>query len=154
MLKVLNIYKIEREHPTSKNQIKSKNDSQLMLGHWLDCGLTVLSSGPMSWSRHVWPLGGCDAAGCGWRWPISSLGSLCSVGNSCWRSCFAVVQAAWGWTHCLYNQEPGKRWALGSGACVGSGRFGMVWKSSFYASFVHSYSLTDFFFFLIIALLA
>lgn len=83
MLKVLNIYKIEREHPTSKNQIKSKNDSQLMLGHWLDCGLTVLSSGPMSWSRHVWPLGGCDAAGCGWRWPISSLGSLCSVGNSC-----------------------------------------------------------------------
>lgn len=58
-----------------------------------------------------------------------------------------MVQAAWGWTHCLYNQEPGKRWALGSGACVGSGRFGMVWKSSFYASFVHSYSLTDFFFF-------
>ena len=57
-----------------------------------------------------------------------------------------MVQAAWGWTHCLYNQEPGKRWALESGACAGPGRFGMVCESSFYASFVHSYSHTDFFF--------
>ena len=57
-----------------------------------------------------------------------------------------MVQAAWGWTHCLYNQEPGKSWALGSGACAGPGRCGLVWESSFCASFVHSYSVTDFFF--------
>lgn len=73
MLEVLNIYKIERKHPMSKNQIKSKNDSSSdAKPQATACGLTMLSSGPVSWSRHVWPLGGCGVAGCGWRWPLAA----------------------------------------------------------------------------------
>lgn len=40
MLEVLDIYRIERKHPTSKNQIKSKNDSssdaRLLASLWID----------------------------------------------------------------------------------------------------------------------
>lgn len=83
MLEVLDIYRIERKHPTSKNQIKSKNDSssdaRLLASLWIDLAQlrprVLVKACVASW--RVW---------CGRMWvevAFSSLASLCSVGNSC-----------------------------------------------------------------------